>query len=406
MDVAHHGSSVAADAMKPRPALAMWSAAWLVTAVFMLSNAATPLYVIWQQRMGFSSGTLTLIFAAYIAGLLAALLVAGQMSDRMGRKPVLIPGLIAALIASYLFATATSVPTLMLARLLTGVAVGVIVSAGMASVVDLGGIARRRLSALAASAAMVLGAGMGPLLAGIFGQFAAHPVTGTYAVLAVILASAMGIAYTLKMPKPHAAKTPLRLRFPAVPTQNRIHLALGISVFAPGLSTTSFVAALGPSLLSSLLHVHSPLVAGAVVCLMFLSATGVQLAVRSLHVRTILLLGAAASVLSMIALSLAANWSVASLLIVSATLGGAAQGLGQLGGLTLIGMHVPDDRRAEANSLLNFGAYVPAGISAVATGFLIDAIGMGLATIVFAAFLCVSAVIAITFILRRLRHDA
>ncbi|WP_242559998.1 MULTISPECIES: MFS transporter [Pandoraea] len=117
----------------------MWRAAWMVSAVFMLSNSTTPLYVYWQAQMGFSSGVLTVIFALYIAGLFGTLLVAGQLSDRYGRKPVLVPGLIAALVACGLFASATSVYMLALGRLLAGVAVGVIVSAGMAAVVDAAG---------------------------------------------------------------------------------------------------------------------------------------------------------------------------------------------------------------------------------------------------------------------------
>src|SRR5579864_6774533 len=122
----------------------MWCAAWTVTSVFMLSNSPTPLYVVWQRTLGFSSGTLTVIFALYILGLLGTLSVAGQLSDRYGRKPVLLPGLAAALIACALFATASSVAMLAVARLLTGIAVGVIVSAGMAAVVDLAGTERRK----------------------------------------------------------------------------------------------------------------------------------------------------------------------------------------------------------------------------------------------------------------------
>ena len=140
----------------------MWAAAWMVTAVFMLSNSPTPLYVHWQQQLGFSAGTLTVIFAAYIAGLLVTLLVAGQLSDRLGRKPILIPGLLAAIVACVLFATASSIVMLGIARLLTGIAVGVIVSAGMAAVVDTGGSERKRRATLAASVAMVFGAGLGP----------------------------------------------------------------------------------------------------------------------------------------------------------------------------------------------------------------------------------------------------
>ncbi|WP_338103833.1 MFS transporter, partial [Streptomyces rhizosphaericus] len=87
----------------------VWTAAWPVTAVFVLSNAATPLYVRWQRDIGFSKGTLTVIFACYIVGLLGSLLVSGVVSDRVGRKPVLLPALGLALAACAIFASASSV---------------------------------------------------------------------------------------------------------------------------------------------------------------------------------------------------------------------------------------------------------------------------------------------------------
>lgn len=124
--------AAAADA----PRRWIWAAAWPVTAVFMLSNAATPLYVLWQRSIGFSKGTLTVVFACYIAGLLASLLVSGIASDRLGRKVVLLPALALGLVACAVFATAESVAALIVARLLTGIAVGAVVSAGMAAVTD------------------------------------------------------------------------------------------------------------------------------------------------------------------------------------------------------------------------------------------------------------------------------
>jgi len=116
-----------------------WSlaAASTVTAVFVLSNAPTPLYTRWQAEWEFSSGILTIVFGAYMVGLIGTLLVAGKLADRYGRKVVLVPGLIAAVTAAGLFLSATNVVWLLAARLLAGAAVGAAVTAGMSATIDL-----------------------------------------------------------------------------------------------------------------------------------------------------------------------------------------------------------------------------------------------------------------------------
>lgn len=382
----------------------------MVTAVFILSNSPTPLYLYWQEQLSFSSGTLTMIFAVYIVGLLVTLLVAGQLSDRYGRRPVLIPGLLAAIVACVLFATASSIVVLGIARFLTGIAVGVIVSAGMAAVVEMGGADRRRQASLVASVAMVFGAGLGPLLAGTMAQLFRHPIVPTFAIELAVLASAVAVAGILPLRKisHHADGSmhrPAKLHLPTVPAQNRRHLAWGIAVFAPGITATSFVLSLGPSLLAKLLDVRSPLIAGGMACAMFLTATGVQFIVSRLHLRSIFLLGAVSTILAMLSLSVAIYTSVTALLVIAALFAGAGQGLGQLGGLTLIGTHVPDNHRAEANAVLNIGGYIPAGLLPVATGYLIDAVGFGVGATVFAAALACAAAMAGIFVLRTLHRD-
>lgn len=370
----------------------MAPAAWLVTAVFMLSNSTTPLYVHWQAQMGFSSGTLTVVFAIYIAGLLGTLLVAGQLSDRYGRKPVLLPGLALALLACGLFASASSIFVLAVGRLFAGIAVGIIVSAGMAAVVDAGGTDNKRKAALLASIAMVLGAGIGPLVAGGVAQTMKQPVLPIFAAEAVVLISAMLAALRLPKPVGHKAEK-LRFRLPHVPSGNRHQVLYGIATFGPGITATSFVLALGPSLLSRLLEVRSPLLAGGMACAMFFTAVGVQLAVRQWPVPRIFGVSTAATVLSMGLLVIAIHSSNVPALIASALLAGAGQGLGQLGGLTLIGLHVPDSHRAQSNAVLNIGGYIPAGLLPVATGFLIDAIGLASGAMVFAIVVALAAAV-------------
>ncbi|WP_280378951.1 MFS transporter [Nocardia wallacei] len=362
----------------------IWLAAWPVFAVFVLSNAATPLYPLWQQRLGFSAGTMTLIFAGYIVGLIGALLVAGVLSDRIGRRPVLLPGLLLALVACALFMTAGSVPMLVAARLLTGLAVGATVSAGMAAVADVAGADRQGTAALASSAAMVSGAGTGPLLAGVLSQLLPMPTVLVFAVETGLLVSAGAVVAGLPAT---GSKTGARLRIPTVPARNRRQLAAGIAVFAPGITATSFVLSLGPALLVELLGSNNRIVAGAMAFVMFAAATAAQFAARPLPTRSVLTAGAAATVAAMLALTTALLAHSLAALVVAAMLAGAGQGLGQLGGLTLLLAAVAETRRAEANSALNIGGYIPAAALPTAAGYLGDTLGLVWSAGIFAVLL-------------------
>ncbi|RDI49337.1 MFS transporter [Nocardia mexicana] len=381
----------------------IWLAAWPVFAVFVLSNAATPLYPLWQSRLGFSTGTLTVIFAGYIVGLLGALLVAGVLSDRVGRRPVLLPGLALAVIACVLFATADSVPVLGLARVLTGIAVGATVAAGMAAVADVAGAQRKGLAALAASTAMVFGAGTGPLLAGVLSELLPAPTVVVFVVEAVLLISAAVVAAGLPSSEP-SAKTGGRVRIPTVPRENRRQLAAGVAVFAPGITATSFVLSLGPALLVELLGASNRIIAGAMAFAMFAAATVAQFAARPLATRSVLLTGAMSTMAAMLALGLALILGALPALIAAALLAGAGQGLGQLGGLTLLLAAVPDARRAEANSAFNIGGYIPAATLPVAAGFLGNGIGLSWGAGVFAIVLGVLALLGVA-VVRRGTHS-
>ncbi|MFI9365317.1 MFS transporter [Kitasatospora sp. NPDC053057] len=371
----------------------IWLAAWPVTAVFVLSNAATPLYVLWQHDIGFSKGTLTVVFAFYIVGLISSLLVSGVVSDRVGRKPVLLPALALGLAACLIFGTATSVAALIVARLFTGIAVGAAVSAGMAAVTDVAGPERKRTAALLASCAMVFGAGLGPLLAGVLSELAPAPTTTVFVVEAVVLASAVLVVLRMPVRRPESRGQGAWIRVPGVPRGNGRQLALGIAVFAPGITATSFVLSLGPSLLSGLLGTTNRIVAGAMAFAMFLAATGVQFAVRQLRRRTILTAGAAATTLSMVTLAVAVHTEAVAALILAALLAGAGQGTGQLGGLSLLNAGIPPQRLAEANAALNVGGYLLAGLLPVSAGYLSDAVGLTSGATVFAAVLLGLAVL-------------
>jgi MFS family permease len=370
----------------------MLRAAWIVTAVFTLSNAATPLYAIWRAEFGFGAAIQALIFSCYVVGLLGALLMAGQLSDHFGRRTVLMPAIVSAMIAAVLFEMAEGVSTLMIARFLTGASVGAIVSAGMANVVDSACESRKHHASLLASIAMVLGAGIGPFVAGLFAEFTSTPLRYVFGLELALLAIAM--ACVIALPTKRATNTAFRLRLPSAPAGAAMLIVRGIFFFGPGLTATSFVLSLGPNLLAAALHSNSPLIAGGAAFGMFMVAVGVQLVCRKLTVRQTFFTSGIATTASMVALWLSVTTSSAVWLVAAAMLAGMGQGLGQLGGFTLIAVHISGGRRAEANGLMNMGAYVPAGLLPVGTGLAMDHLGLVPGVSLLAAAIAGTAVLA------------
>ncbi|MFI7242643.1 MFS transporter [Streptomyces qinglanensis] len=382
----------------------MWLAAWPVVAVLALSNEPAPLYVLWQDRIGFSAAALTAVYAAYIAGLLGTLTVAGTLSDRYGRKPVLLPGLVLGLLASALFATAHSVPLLLVARLLSGIAVGAFLSAGMAAVSDLADRTQKRTAGLIASSSMVGGAAVGPLLAGLLSELVPGPSVTVFLVQVGLLLAAFAVVVRMPLP-PRADRaapgTARRLvRIPSAPRANRGQLLLGLGVFAPAIAATGFVLSLGPTLLADLLHTRSRILSGATIFVLFAAATGIQFAARRLRVRTDLLTGAGLTTASMAVLVLAVRTTSVPALVASAVLAGLGQGLTQLGALTMLSSDVPATRLAEANAALTAGGYLLAGALPVAAGALSDATSLDTAAAVFGATVAALVLTGATAVLR------
>jgi predicted MFS family arabinose efflux permease len=171
-----------------------------VFAVAFGTNVPTPLLLEYRRALDLSPTTLTVIFAMYALGLVPTLFVAGPASDRFGRRAVVLPFAVVSGVASALFlAASTSVPLLLLARLLQGSVSGAVFSVGSAwlgeLVADPGAASRRAATALSA------GFALGPLSAGLLGQWAPAPLLVPYAVHVVLVAA--GLALLRGVPETH-----------------------------------------------------------------------------------------------------------------------------------------------------------------------------------------------------------
>src|SRR5690242_8290173 len=149
------------------PLLTVWTAWFLL---MLGANLAAPLYSIYAADFGFSSLVLTAVFATYAFVLVPALLVFGGLSDRFGRRRVMVGGLLCGCLGLAVFAAAQGTAWLFAARVLQGLAVGMISGAATATLVELDPDGGAR-PALLAGLAQAGGSACGPLLAGVLAEW-------------------------------------------------------------------------------------------------------------------------------------------------------------------------------------------------------------------------------------------
>jgi MFS family permease len=114
---------------------------WIVSATLLfvaaLTTAPNPLYGIYKQRDGFSSFTITAIFAATAAGIITSLFLLAHLSDSRGRRPLMLGAAAVAALAAVVLSLWTTLPALLAGRVLSGVALGIAVPTATAYLVEL-----------------------------------------------------------------------------------------------------------------------------------------------------------------------------------------------------------------------------------------------------------------------------
>src|SRR5258708_39758572 len=147
-----------------------WVVLFALLVVMALGTVPSPLYGLYQRRDGFSTFTITLVFAVYSAGTAFSLFFAGSISDWYGRKMVLIPEVLLSAVSAVVFLVWRDLPGLYLGRVLSGLSVGTVAAAATAYETELhikshpaGSIRRAQI---AASVGNLAGFGVGALIAG------------------------------------------------------------------------------------------------------------------------------------------------------------------------------------------------------------------------------------------------
>ena len=376
--------------------IAFWLLALVFAATMLGTTLPTPLYVIYQARWHFSSAMVTVTFAVYAAGVLAALLLAGRSSDQAGRKPVLAVALGLSALSTAVFVLAPDLGALLAARIMSGLSAGLMTGTATAALTEL--VPSGRRASLVATAANMGGLGLGPLIAGLFSQYAPHPTTLVFEVyLAVLAAAGLCLLFIPETVSPRQ-RPALRLAGLGIPERSRGEfIAAAVAAFA-AFSLLGLFAALAPTFLGSVLHEDNHAVQGAVVFLLFAAGTVIQLLLSRFPSRRVMVAGLSL-LLPALALIVAALAQAALALFLAGTVvAGIAVGSIFLGSLATASRLAPPGRRGQVVSTYFVACYagliVPVVGVGIASGFIGDFPAV-LALSVLLAVLCIFTLVSV-----------
>jgi MFS family permease len=244
-----------------------------ITAIFVLfaaaASAPTPLYVVYQKEWGFSTTTLTVIFAVYVFGLIGSLLILGGLSDHVGRRPVIAGAIALEAVAFVLFIIAGDVTVLLAARVAQGIATGAAFSTLGATLVDMNPPHSPGRAGLVNGVAPISGLALGAVGCGALVQFAPAP---TQLVFALLLAgsgvAAVAVARipetSARRPGAVASLVPLL----GIPAHLRLDVLAIVPILVASWALGGLYLSLGPSVAAGLFGLSNHLIGGLVVTLL------------------------------------------------------------------------------------------------------------------------------------------
>jgi len=379
---AGHSASPSAPAGRGavRPRAGHGRGFWLIAAVFTVamafSTVPAPLYPLYQRRDGFSAFTVTIVFAVYAVGVVTSLLLAGHVSDWIGRRRVLIPALGLEGLAAVLFLVWPALPGLLVARLVNGLAIGMITATATAHLHDLHSASRPGAGPgrfeVVSTAANIGGLGAGTLVAGFLAQFAGAPLRTPYLVfLVLILLGVVAVGLTPETVEDRRGQfryRPQRIRVAG--SDRPAYLVAAASAFM-AFAIFGLFTSLAPGFVAGTLHEPSRLLAGVIVFVVFGAAALAQTAANRIGPGVRLALGLAGQATGLVVL--AAGMKTASLpaFLIGGAVAGAGAGVLFKAAVGAVAAMAADDVRGEALAGLFLIAY---------TGTIVPTVGLGIAT--------------------------
>lgn len=336
------------------------------------------------------------MFAVYVLGMIAALLTLGSLSDHLGRRPVLLSAITLEAASMALFLVADSVPLLLTARVVQGIATGAAMTALGAALADLNPSHAPHRAGVVTGAAPTFGLGLGALGCGVLVEYGPNPTRLVYVLLLAGLVLAAAVVAALpetSLRRPGAVRS-LQPRL-KVASHLRADLLRLVPILVASWALGGLYLSLGPSVAAGLFGLSSHVVGGLVVTLLTVPACLTAIALRGWPVSRTLALGAGLLLTgTVVALTGVEEDSLltAALGTLVAGVGFGASSLASFG--TLARIAAPAER-GELFSVAFVISYLSFSVPAVAAGIAATHTGLHETSVAYAATVAFLAALAL-----------
>jgi MFS family permease len=378
-----------------------WIVAVAFTVAMAFTTAPTPLWSLFAQHDRFSSLTITIVFAAYAIAVALSLFLAGHLSDWYGRRRMVALGLALNVIAAVVFVAWPELPGLFMARVVSGLGVGVLTATATAWLAELdasqGPTHRRGRAQIVAAAANLGGLGLGGLVAGVLAQWAGHPLTLPFLVLGG--ATALALLAIGFAPETHVSpleRPRYRPQRVSVPRGSQARFfAAGVGAMIT-FALFGLITSLAPSFLAGTLHQPSHALAGAVSFAMFAAAAIAQTMIGARAPQQLLARAIPALLIGITLLTVAVWLPTPSfgLFLIGDLVAGAGAGLMFKGGIGTVSEISLPEHRAEALAGLYLAAYIGLAGPVVGLGALTQIASTRVSLLVFSGLLALGILVA------------
>lgn len=382
-----------------------WTAAIAFGIAMAFSTIPTPIYALYQQRDGFPTVVVTIVFAAYAVGVAISLYLVGHVSDWQGRRAVFLAALGVEAVSAVMFLFWDDVPGLIVARLVSGVGIGALTATATAHIGELRAQSHpeSRIAPLVSNFANLGGLALGPLISGVLITWLPAPLITPYAVFLGLLVLALVATALIPETVDRAASArpyrPQRISVPA--TSRGAFWAAGTGAFT-GFAVFGLMMALTPTVLVQSMGIASRLAAGVVPFAVFMSAAVAQVLTARLALRRQLVLSWVLMAVGIALVAVAVVGGVLAVFVGGGILAGAGVGVMFRASLGVAASLAPQGARGEVLAAVFLIAYVGLAVPTLLIGLALVWFPLPLVLAVFAVVVLVLISIATPRMVRRL----